>query len=54
MKELNKVAEITLLFWLIKSSATTLGAEISDFIERSLGIRPLSVIFSPSLYQKED
>lgn len=36
MEKLNKVAEITLLFWLVIIATTTLGTEMSDFIDRSL------------------
>jgi len=31
METLNKVAEITLLFWLMKIVATTLGKTLGDF-----------------------
>lgn len=34
--ELNKVAEITLLFWLMKIVATTLGETLGDFISMTL------------------
>lgn len=40
MKEtgLNKVAEITLLFWLMKIIATTLGETLGDFISMTLNL----------------
>lgn len=36
MKHLNKVAPITLLFWLMKVLATTLGETLGDFISMTL------------------
>lgn len=36
MKQLNKVAPITLLFWLMKIVATTLGETLGDFISMTL------------------
>jgi uncharacterized membrane-anchored protein len=36
MKSLNKVAKITLLFWLMKIVATTLGETLGDFISMTL------------------
>lgn len=38
MKQLNKVAEITLLFWLLKIVATTLGEMLGDFISMTLNL----------------
>ena len=38
MKELNKVAKITLLFWLMKIVATTLGETLGDFISMTLNL----------------
>lgn len=39
MKEkLNKVAEITLLFWLMKIVATTLGETLGDFLSMTLNL----------------
>tara|TARA_R110000868_G_scaffold20381_3_gene86312 strand:+ start:3474 stop:4229 length:756 start_codon:yes stop_codon:yes gene_type:complete len=38
MKTLNKVAEITLLFWLMKIIATTLGETLGDFISITLNL----------------
>ena len=37
-KTLNKVAEITALFWLMKIIATTLGETLGDFIAQTLGL----------------
>ncbi len=56
MEQLNKVAKITLLFWLMKIIATTLGETMGDYISMtlnygytvSLGITAL--IFSIILY----
>lgn len=38
MEKLNKVAKITLLFWLMKIVATTLGETLGDFIAQTLGM----------------
>ncbi len=38
MKNLNKVAEITLLFWLMKIIATTLGETLGDFLSMTLNL----------------
>lgn len=38
MDKLNKVAQITLLFWLMKIVATTLGETLGDFIAQTLGL----------------
>ena len=38
MKQLNKVAKITLLFWLMKIVATTLGETLGDFISMTLNL----------------
>ena len=35
-KRLNKVAKITLIFWLMKIVATTLGETLGDFISMTL------------------
>jgi uncharacterized membrane-anchored protein len=37
-QQLNKVAEITLLFWLMKIVATTLGETLGDFISMTLNL----------------
>src|SRR6476660_6934551 len=36
--QLNKVAKITLLFWLMKIVATTLGETLGDFISMTLNL----------------
>jgi len=38
MKKLNKVAKVTLLFWLMKIVATTLGETLGDFISMTLNL----------------
>lgn len=38
MKMLNKVAGITVLFWLMKITATTLGETLGDFISMTLNL----------------
>ncbi|MFA6276402.1 MAG: hypothetical protein WC622_06615 [Pedobacter sp.] len=38
MKSLNKVAKLTLLFWLLKIVATTLGETLGDFISITLNL----------------
>jgi len=38
MEKLNKVAEITLIFWLMKIVATTLGETMGDFISMTLNL----------------
>ncbi len=38
MQQMNKVAKITLLFWLMKIIATTLGETLGDFIAQTLGL----------------
>lgn len=55
-KTLNKIAEITLLFWLMKIVATTLGETLGDFISMTLdlgyliGIAITLVFFITFLY----
>ncbi|MGZ3844444.1 MAG: hypothetical protein ACXVBH_00210, partial [Flavisolibacter sp.] len=36
--DLNKVAKITLLFWILKILATTLGEVLGDFFSMTLNI----------------
>lgn len=54
--KLNKIAEITVLFWLMKIVATTLGETLGDFISITLnlgyltGIAITSVVFFVLLY----
>jgi uncharacterized membrane-anchored protein len=38
MKQFNKVAAVTVLFWLMKITATTLGETLGDFISMTLGL----------------
>ena len=38
MERINKVAEITLIFWLMKIIATTLGETLGDFISMTLNL----------------
>ena len=42
--KLNKIAEITLLFWLMKIVATTLGETLGDFISMTLNLGYLAGI----------
>jgi uncharacterized membrane-anchored protein len=44
MQNLNKVAKITLLFWLMKIIATTLGETLGDFISMTLNLGYLAGI----------
>ncbi len=44
MKALNKVAEITLLFWVMKIIATTLGETFGDFLSMTLNLGYLTGI----------
>lgn len=56
MKDLNKVAKITLLFWLMKIVATTLGETLGDFISMTLnlgygtGITITAIFFALALF----
>ena len=43
-KSFNKIAEITLLFWLMKIVATTLGETLGDFISMTLNLGYLTGI----------
>ncbi len=43
-KEINKVAGITLLFWLMKIVATTLGETLGDFISMTLKLGYVSAV----------
>ena len=36
--EVNKVAKITLIFWLMKIVATTLGETLGDFLSMTLNL----------------
>ncbi|MEH6406045.1 MAG: hypothetical protein V7767_02100 [Leeuwenhoekiella sp.] len=44
MKTFNKVAEITLLFWIMKIIATTLGETMGDFLSMTLNLGYLTGI----------
>ena len=46
MEKLNKVAEITLLFWLMKIIATTLGETLGDFLSMTLNLGYLTSIYA--------
>lgn len=41
---LNKIAKITILFWLMKIVATTLGETLGDFIAQTLNLGYLAGI----------
>jgi len=45
MEKLNKVAEITLIFWLMKIVATTLGETLGDYLSMTLNLGYLTGIF---------
>lgn len=44
IKSLNKVAEITLIFWLMKIIATTLGETLGDYLSITLNLGYLTGI----------
>ena len=44
MERLNKVAEITLIFWLMKIVATTLGETLGDYLSMTLNLGYLTGI----------
>ena len=48
--ELNKVAKITLIFWLMKIVATTLGETLGDFISMTLNLGYVIGILITSLF----
>lgn len=50
MGKLNKVAEITLLFWLMKIIATTLGETFGDYISMTLDLGYLSALLITLLF----
>ncbi|MGL2986373.1 hypothetical protein ACSVH5_02150 [Flavobacterium sp. RSSA_27] len=43
-KNINKIAEITVLFWIMKIVATTLGETLGDFISLTLNLGYLTGI----------
>ena len=63
MENFNKVAQITLIFWLMKIIATTLGETLGDFISMTLNLGYLSgilitlifflIVLSTQLFSKE-
>lgn len=50
MKAVNKVASVTLLFWLMKITATTLGETLGDFISMTLNLGYTVGIFITLLF----
>ena len=44
IKNINKVAEITLIFWLMKIVATTLGETLGDYLSMTLNLGYLTGI----------
>ena len=44
MEKLNKVAAISLIFWLMKIVATTLGETLGDFLSMTLNMGYLSAL----------
>lgn len=44
MEKLNKVAEISLIFWLMKIVATTLGETLGDYLSMTLNLGYLTGI----------
>ena len=44
MEKLNKVAKITLIFWLMKIVATTLGETLGDYLSMTLNLGYLTGI----------
>lgn len=50
MKAVNKVASVTLLFWLMKITATTLGETLGDFISMTLNLGYVIGIFITLLF----
>jgi uncharacterized membrane-anchored protein len=45
MEKFNKVAEITLLFWLMKIVATTLGETLGDYLSMTMNLGYLTALF---------
>lgn len=44
LEKLNKVSEITLIFWLMKIAATTLGETLGDYLSMTLDLGYLTGI----------
>lgn len=52
MEKLNKIAQITLIFWLMKIVATTLGETLGNFIAQTIDSKFLKNTIS--FYQVAD
>lgn len=50
MEQLNKVASITLSFWIMKIIATTLGETMGDFLSMTLSLGYVTGIAITSLF----
>ena len=50
IKNINKVAEITLIFWLMKIVATTLGETLGDYLSMTLNLGYLTGIIITSIF----
>jgi uncharacterized membrane-anchored protein len=50
MKQVNKVAEITLLFWIMKIIATTLGETLGDFFSMTMNFGYLSTLIAMFIF----
>lgn len=51
MQRINKVAQITLLFWIMKIIATTLGETLGDFFSITLNLGYLTTLVAmPALF----
>jgi uncharacterized membrane-anchored protein len=50
MEKLNKVAQITFLFWIIKILATTIGETLGDMLSMTLGMGYLESLIITSLF----
>ncbi len=50
MEIINKVAKITLLFWIMKVVATTLGETLGDFFSMTLGLGYLTALIATFIF----
>lgn len=50
MEKLNKVAQITLLFWLMKIVATTLGETLGDYLSMTLNLGVFNRYYSHTAF----
>lgn len=50
MEQLNKVAEISLIFWIMKIIATTLGETLGDFISMTLDLGYLTGLLTTAVF----